>query len=887
VLSVRTRSNGPDDACFTPSENLSLSVIIPVRDSEPALRLCLAALEKSSIQPSEIIVVDDASRDDSARAAEELGGHVIRLPAQLGPARARNAGAQAARGDVLVFIDADVCVHPDALALITADLANDPTLSAVFGSYDSSPAATDFISHYKTLQHHFFHQTSPSKVCTFWSGCGAVRRDIFLAFGGFSADYTRPSIEDIEFGTRVTRAGYTIKVNPQIQVKHLKKWTLGLVIRTDILDRATPWTRLLLQYRNFPSVLNLVVSQRISVLLALSFAMSFVFGCLVLGSSFVGPFLYLTLLVLGTFWVDSFIYARAVVRILFLLVLFSLAGLTAYLTHTTLVLALIAIEYMMLAIRRLVPWQRQSYRRLTGIACGLYAAAISVLIVVSYTPIHWISFAMITAAAGLLYLNKEFYFLLARLWGRLYAISAIPFHLLYQLCCAAGLVAGTISYLGRSMNTGWHSRYRKDAPRRMTVFNVEISTPNSALLPDDEGSAAALVICRLNGRVVGQFESAIENGRMSEQALRIHLPRVAWNSWKTVNAPERPSVPGLRVSVIVCTRDRTQDLARCLSTLRPLLADGHEIVVVDSCPSTDGTARLVSQYAGVRYVLEPRPGAGIARNRGLVAASCEIVAFTDDDAEVDPAWLDGLLRNFDDPTVALVTGLTLPLELETEAQIWFERTNGFQRGFERREFDLTNLDPLAAGVLGASVNMALRKVVLAETGMLDEALGPGTGCRSGEDHEFFYRLLSRGHRAVYDPAAVVWHRHRREWKALRNALYGYGVGVFAWWTRALLVEREFGVLRIGPGYFWHHHVKNLIRALFRRPGSMPFDLAYAEFTGALAGPWAYCNGRRRLAREGYPEPQAADAVETTKRSVRVRHAAFSQQQIARTSATTE
>jgi GT2 family glycosyltransferase len=287
-------------------------------------------------------------------------------------------------------------------------------------------------------------------------------------------------------------------------------------------------------------------------------------------------------------------------------------------------------------------------------------------------------------------------------------------------------------------------------------------------------------------------------------------------------------------------------------------------------------------------VLEPRPGAGIARNRGLLAASCDIVAFTDDDAEVDPDWLDALLPNFDDPTVALVTGLTLPRELETKAQIWFERINGFHRAFERREFDLTNVDPLAAGVLGASANMALRKAVLAETGMLDEALGPGTGCRSGEDHEFFYRVLSRGHRAVYDPAAVVRHRYRREWKALRSALYGYGVGVFAWWTRALLVERELSVLRTGPGYFWHHHSKNLIRALFRRPGSMPFDLAYAEFAGALAGPWAYCRGIRPLAREGHPEPQTADPVETTKRSVRVRHAAFSQQQqIARTSATTE
>jgi GT2 family glycosyltransferase len=421
----------------------------------------------------------------------------------------------------------------------------------------------------------------------------------------------------------------------------------------------------------------------------------------------------------------------------------------------------------------------------------------------------------------------------------------------------------------------------------MTVFDVELSMPNSALLPDVEGSAAALVICRLHGRVVGQFETAIENGRVSEQALQTHLPPIAWNAWKAVHAPKRPLVPGLRASVIVCTRDRTQDLACCLSTLRPLLAEGHEIIVVDSCPASDATARLVSQYRGIRYVLEPRPGAGIARNRGLREASEEIVAFTDDDAEVDPAWLDGLLGNFEDPTVALVTGLTLPRELETAAQIWFERTTGFQRGFVRRQFDLTNLDPLAAGVVGASVNMALRKAVLGETGMLDEALGPGTQCRSGEDHEFFYRVLSHGYRVVYDPAAVVWHRHRREWNALRNVLYGYGVGVFAWWTRALLVERELGVLRVGPGYFLHHHIGNLVRALFRRPCSMPFDLAYAEFSGALAGPWMYHRGRRRLAREALLERQLVAPVEAPAGWVRLRHTAPSQQQIAKPNATNE
>jgi GT2 family glycosyltransferase len=250
----------------------------------------------------------------------------------------------------------------------------------------------------------------------------------------------------------------------------------------------------------------------------------------------------------------------------------------------------------------------------------------------------------------------------------------------------------------------------------------------------------------------------------------------------------------------------------------------------------------------------------IARNLGLLTARHEIVAFTDDDAEVEPAWLDSLLLNFDNPMTALVTGLTLPRELETRAQIWFEKTNSFQRGFTRRKFDLTTFEPLAAGLLGAGVNMALRKRVLVETGIFDEALGPGTESKSGDDTEFFYRVLAHGYRAVYDPDAVVWHRHRRDWKALRDVFYGYGAGVFAWWTRALFVEREFGVLRIGPGYFWHRQIKNLIYAVFRRPGAMPLDLAYAEFLGALAGPPSYFRGRRRLAHDRQPEPRATISV---------------------------
>ncbi len=182
-----------------------------------------------------------------------------------------------------------------------------------------------------------------------------------------------------------------------------------------------------------------------------------------------------------------------------------------------------------------------------------------------------------------------------------------------------------------------------------------------------------------------------------------------------------------------------------------------------------------------------------------------------------PAWLNALLSNFDDPMVAVVTGLTLPLELETGAQQWFEQTNSFGRGFVRKVFDLNTISPLAAGGVGAGVNMAIRRSALEEIGMFDELLDGGTSTLSGGDQEFFYRTLARGFRIVYEPKAVVHHKHRRDRQALRHTIYGYGVGLFAWWTRALLIEREFSLLLAAPSWFLQHHVRHLLRSLLQSP----------------------------------------------------------------------
>jgi GT2 family glycosyltransferase len=361
------------------------------------------------------------------------------------------------------------------------------------------------------------------------------------------------------------------------------------------------------------------------------------------------------------------------------------------------------------------------------------------------------------------------------------------------------------------------------------------------------GYQRALVVFRLGDAVVGQAWLPVSDGRITAAKLRSSMPTVAWPAWKQLVAQNRdPTAPLPTASVVVCTRDRTADLSQCLPGLSRLAAQGNEVIVVDNCPRGDSTARLVTSYSAIRYLHEPRPGLNIARNSGLQAAMGEIVAFTDDDVQVDQGWLSALLRNFDDPLVAVVTGITMPAELETEAQVWFEETNGFGRGFVRKAFDASNLNVLATGLVGAGANMAVRRSAIERIGLFDEALDCGTLTRSGGDQEFFYRALARGYRIVYEPAALVWHRHRREWNGLRRTIYGYGVGVFAWWTRALLVEGELTLLKKAPSWFWQHHVRNLVRSLLGRPGRMPLDLAWAEFRGALAGAGSYLRSRQLL-----------------------------------------
>src|SRR4051812_5941582 len=225
-----TRSTEPESPR---RDRPAVSVIIPVHNGSLFLKSCLDALAASDV-PFECIVANDASTDDSASIAQAAGATVVLTGVKKGPAFARNLGAAAASADLLLFLDADVCVRPDTLKHVVAAFAADLRMSALFGSYDQNPREPDFISQYRNMMHHFVHQRSRREAHTFWSGFGAIRKAVFMDHGGFDASFSRPAIEDIELGHRLHRSGCKIILDPTLQVTHLKEWSFMGMLITDV-----------------------------------------------------------------------------------------------------------------------------------------------------------------------------------------------------------------------------------------------------------------------------------------------------------------------------------------------------------------------------------------------------------------------------------------------------------------------------------------------------------------------------------------------------------------------------------------------------------------------------------------------------------------------------
>jgi GT2 family glycosyltransferase len=248
----------------------AVTAIVPVYNGLDHLERCLPALARAGERaPLEIIVVDDGSDDGSADYARARGARVLSSGGrQLGPGAARNVGAAAARADLLLFVDADVAVHPDVLDHVLPAF-RDGSVVAVFGAYDDRPPDRGFASQYMNLRHHWVHQEASDEAQTFWTGLGAVRREAMLAVGGFDGKrFPRPSIEDIDLGRRLREKGGRILRIPAMQATHLKRWSLAEVVRTDVLRRALPWARLMHEFPGAFTDLNVGPGERAKALLA-------------------------------------------------------------------------------------------------------------------------------------------------------------------------------------------------------------------------------------------------------------------------------------------------------------------------------------------------------------------------------------------------------------------------------------------------------------------------------------------------------------------------------------------------------------------------------------------------------------------------------------------
>jgi O-antigen biosynthesis protein len=403
------------------------------------------------------------------------------------------------------------------------------------------------------------------------------------------------------------------------------------------------------------------------------------------------------------------------------------------------------------------------------------------------------------------------------------------------------------------------------------LLTVDAEEPLPDLLPPAVGEQWVLV--RFHREPLGVLKFAdrgcsrpelvrIVTQRFGERILR-HLvgDSLSQGQRPTLEAfaascPRRTPVDLPRVSVAVCTRNGAGRIAECLDALHRLeYPDGRlDLMVVDNAPSDHATRQLVeSRYPSIRYVVEPDPGLDRARNRAITEATGTIIAFTDDDVSVDAGWVDAIGRLFAvEPAVDAVTGLVVPDEIDVESQRLFELYGGFGRGFDRQYFrvDTVSGERAArrhggAGRFGTGANMAFRRSLFDRIGMFDPALDVGTPTHGGGDLEMFFRVLKEGGTLVYEPSAVVRHRHRRTYAALRTQLRNNGVGFYAYLVRSArhYPDERAALARLGTWWFWWWNLRRLGRSLVR-PADFPRDLILAELRGCFAGLRSYSRSQK-------------------------------------------
>ncbi len=435
--------------------NPLISVIIPVHNGGESLAHCLAAVSASDYSRYECLVVDDGSTDDSAEVAGRFATRVIELAhGPFGPAYARNRGAESARGDILLFIDADVMIRPDTLTKVLKRFDDRPHLAAVFGSYDDAPTGTGFLTQYKNLVHHCVHQQGREQASTFWSGCGAIQRSVFLQMDGFDEKrYTRPSIEDIDLGYRLRANGYSIMLDKEVQVTHLKQWSLRGLIQSDVVGRALPWTRLILEAKQLPDDLNLQTSQRVSALLAVGLLLFLTLTVFQRSMVFLPLLTILFLLLINSWrWPGKLAYFQ--MKWHSELLAYLLAGVIGALAYAQGLPGLtLSLGVLIAAIQfgRFVPQSNLEVQKALFVGT-MGTLAVAVVFLLISLPLG-LTAPITLALVAIVLLNARLYLFFARKRGLVFTLAVLPLQLFYYIYSVLAFVVGGVLTL-------WNSRLK-------------------------------------------------------------------------------------------------------------------------------------------------------------------------------------------------------------------------------------------------------------------------------------------------------------------------------------------------------------------------------------------------------------------------------------------
>jgi GT2 family glycosyltransferase len=379
-----------------------------------------------------------------------------------------------------------------------------------------------------------------------------------------------------------------------------------------------------------------------------------------------------------------------------------------------------------------------------------------------------------------------------------------------------------------------------------------VTLPRDGVKPD----ALAEIIWRdLSGAVAERFAAA---GLPVPMALTGAGLRADPQAWPFLRRRAEVLASAPFISVVICTRDRPEQIKKCLDRLARQDYPRYEVVVVDNAPTSDALRRVVESQAGggapFRYCVEPRPGLSWARNAGIAAAKSDIIAFLDDDDEPDEDWLTWIAGGFArSGRVGGVSGIVLPARLDNAIENLFEQIGGHSkgRGFAAETFTKSGpqspLWPLPP--FGVGANMAFRREALDRVGGFDVALGAGTPTGGGEDTLAITMIMLAGYEMVYEPVALMWHHHRQDLASLNKQLHGYSIGLTAFYA-ALLRRRPgalLGLVRLLPmaaGYLKGGSAEAATPEEVEEPQELAAELDRRALRGMLKGPLLYAKSRR-------------------------------------------